>query len=321
MDGSIGRDVTGGSRVYVAGATGMVGSAIVRRLTREGITVLQDPNPREDLRSQRAAFELIDALRPDWLFLAAATVGGIYANRTYPADFIYDNLAIQNNVIQAAHSCKVKRLMFLGSACIYPRLCDQPIKEEYLLNGYLEPTNEAYAVAKIAGLVMTRSFNQQHGTDFISVMPTNLYGPGDNFDLESSHVVPALMRKAHEAKVSQAPFIEVWGTGNPRREFLHVDDLADACLFLMQRYHSDDHINVGTGSDISIKELVLMIKDVVGYPGEIRFQPQMPDGVPRRVLDVSRLKALGWKHSIELRDGIASTYRWYLENDHRVRTR
>lgn len=306
-------------RVYVAGATGMVGSALVRRLADEGIKALPGPERRVDLRSQAAALELIEALRPDWIFLAAATVGGIHANRTYPADFIYDNLAIQNNVLKAAHACSVKKLMFLGSACIYPRLCDQPIKEEYLLGGYLEPTNEPYAVAKIAGLVMARSFNRQYGTNFISVMPTNLYGPGDNFDLENSHVIPALMRKAHEAKMSQAPFIQVWGTGNPTREFLHVDDLADACLFLMKHYRSDDHINIGTGKDFSIRELTLMIGDVVGYQGEIRFQPEMPDGMPRRVLDVSRLNRMGWSPSIELKEGLTSTYRWYLENEHRIR--
>lgn len=306
-------------RVYVAGATGMVGSALVRRLTRAGLTVLEGPDPRPDLRLQQAACEVIDQLRPDWVFLAAAKVGGIYANSAYPADFIYDNLMIQSNVIKAAHSRGVKKLMFLGSSCIYPRLSDQPIKEEYLLGGYLEPTNEPYAIAKIAGLVMVRSFNRQYGTHFISVMPTNLYGPHDNFDRENSHVIPALMRKAHEAKVSRAPFIHVWGTGNPQREFLHVDDLADACLFLMENYDSDDPINVGTGKGIAIKELAMMIKDVVGFQGQIRFRTDMPDGMPRKLLDVSRLEAMGWTPSISLHEGLASTYQWYLRNERRLR--
>ncbi len=319
MNASTTPSETRGLRVYVAGTTGMVGSAIARKLARAGIEVLKGPEPRVDLRSQSAAFELIEALRPDWLFLAAAKVGGIHANQTYPADFIYENLEIQNNVFKAAHTYNVKKLMFLGSSCIYPRLCDQPIREEYLLTGKLEPTNEPYAIAKIAGLIMARSFNRQYGTDFISVMPTNLYGPGDNFDLENCHVIPALMRKTHEAKLSQAPSVEVWGTGNPRREFLHVDDMADACFFLMQHYQSDEHINIGTGRDISIKDLTLMIKEVVGYAGEIRFQPEMPDGMPRKLLDVSRLNALGWSPSIDLKDGLASTYSWYLENEHRAR--
>ncbi len=301
-------------KVFVAGSTGMVGSAIYRRLVKDGYNILTGPVPRVDLRQQESALALLKDLAPDWLFLAAAKVGGIHANNTYPATFIYDNLIIETNVIHASYLAGVKKLMFLGTSCIYPRLASQPMKEEELLGGYLEPTNKAYAVAKIAGIVMAQSYNTQYGTNFISVMPTNLYGPNDNFDLASSHVIPALIRKTHEAKISGADQLEVWGTGRPRREFLHVDDLADACVFLMERYQSGDIINIGTGTDITVRELALLITEVVGFEGDIRFDDSMPDGTPRKLLDVSRLTALGWKPSITLREGLASTYAWYVEN-------
>lgn len=309
-----------GKRVFVAGATGMVGSAIIRRLQHaEGYEILRGPLPRVDLRNQQQASDLIQALRPDWVFLAAARVGGIYANNTYPAQFIFDNLAIETNVMHAAYCNGVRKLLFLGSACIYPRLAPQPIKEEYLLSGYLEPTNEPYAVAKIAGLIMARSYNREYGTNFISVMPTNLYGFNDNFDLRSSHVIPALMRKFHEAKQGRLDSVEVWGTGKASREFLHVDNLADACLFLMETYDSNEIINIGTGQEITIRDLAEMIKEIVGFRGELRFNIDAPDGMPRRVLDVSRLTALRWLPSISLREGLTATYRWYLENQDRLR--
>jgi len=308
-------------RVFVAGETGMVGSAIIRRLERdEGYEILRGPVPRVDLRNQQQAHDLIHALKPDWVFLAAARVGGIYANDTFPAQFIYDNLAIETNVMHAAYCSEVEKLLFLGSACIYPRLAPQPIKEEYLLSGYLEPTNEPYAVAKIAGLIMARSYNREYGTDFISVMPTNLYGFNDNFNLQNSHVIPALIRKFHEAKQGRLDSVEVWGTGNASREFLHVDDLADACLFLMETYDSNELINIGTGQDVTIRGLAEMIKEIVGFQGECRFNTDAPDGMPRRVLDVSRLTALGWLPSISLREGLRVTYRWYVENEDRLRT-
>ncbi len=309
----------GKPRIYVAGSTGMVGSAICRRLARTDYTLLEGPRSRVDLREQAAVRELFDDLRPDWVFLAAAKVGGIRANATFPGDFIYDNLMINSNVMQAARQTEVKKLLFLGSSCIYPRLAPQPIKEEYLLGGYLESTNQAYAVAKIAGIMTAQSFNRQYGTNFISVMPTNLYGPYDNFDLESSHVLPALLRKTHEAKKSGDDFVQVWGSGKPMREFLHVDDLADACLFLMENYDSGDIVNVGRGKDISIKDLAYLIKAVVGYEGEIQFDPQKDDGTPRKLLDVGRLTALGWKPSIPFVEGVAATYEWYLENEDRLR--
>lgn len=308
------------TRVFVAGATGMVGSAIIRRLQRaDGYEILYGPVPRVDLRNQQEASDLIQALEPDWVFLAAARVGGIYANNTFPAQFIYDNLAIETTVMHAAYRNGVKKLLFLGSACIYPRLAPQPIKEEYLLTGYLEPTNEPYAIAKIAGLIMARSYNREYGTNFISVMPTNLYGPNDNFDLLNSHVPAALMRKFHEAKQGHLDSVEVWGTGKPTREFLHVDDLADACLFLMERYNSNETINIGTGQEISIGDLALMIKEIVGFQGKLRFNTDAPDGMPRRVLDVSRLTALGWRPSYSLRKGLSATYQWYVENEDRLR--
>ena len=305
-------------RVYVAGHTGMVGSAICRRLARSGYTMVL-PEKRVDLCDQQASLSLIKTLEPDWIFLAAARVGGIRANDKYPADFIYANLMIQTNVLHAAYLCGVRKALILGSSCIYPKFATQPMKEESLLSGYLEPTNQAYAVAKIAGIVMGQSYNKQYGTHFISVMPSNLYGPNDNFDLENSHVIPAILRKTHEAKLAGAEFVEIWGTGNPLREFLHVDDLADACVFLMENYDSSEIVNIGVGVDISVRELADLIKDVVGYEGEIRFNPDMPDGTPRKLLDIERLKSLGWKPSIPLREGLIATYKWYLENENRLR--
>jgi GDP-L-fucose synthase len=306
-------------RVYVAGATGMVGSAIVRRLGPSGYTLVGDRIPRVDLRNQKATHELLGELKPHWVFLAAAHVGGIDANNTYPADFIYDNLMIETNVIHAAYEAGVKKLLFLGSSCIYPRLAPQPMKEEYLLSGHLEPTNEPYALAKIAGIITARSYNRQFGTNFISVMPTNLYGPHDNFNLKTSHVIPGLLRRTHEATKAHAEYVEVWGSGNPRREFLYVDDLADACVFLMEEYNSSDIINIGTGTDIAIRELALLIKEIVGFGGEIRFNPAMPDGTPRKLLDVSRMTALGWKASTPLEQGMALTYEWFVANEDRLR--
>jgi GDP-L-fucose synthase len=307
-------------RVYTAGASGMVGSAICRRLSKEGYTILEGPQPRVDLRDQQAAQRLLQELAPDWVFLAAAKVGGIHANETYPAEFIFDNLMIQSNVIHAAYRAGVKKLMFLGSSCIYPRMAKQPIHEDELLNGRLESTNKAYAVAKIAGIIMAQSYNRQYDADYISVMPTNLYGPHDNFDLKNSHVLPALLRKMHEAKKNGADYVEVWGTGNPMREFLHVDDLADACVFLMERYHSSEIINIGAGKDITIRALAELIKEVVAFTGELRFNPSMPDGTPRKLLDIGRLEAMGWKPSISLREGLRSTYTWYLDNESRLRS-
>jgi GDP-L-fucose synthase len=305
-------------KVFVPGSTGMVGSAICRRLRLSGYPLLEGPKPRPDLRDPAAVQRLLNELKPDWVFLAAARVGGIHANITYPAQFIYDNLMIQTNVLNAAYLIGVKKLLFLGSSCIYPSLAPQPMKEEYLLSGYPEATNRAYAVAKITGIVMVQSYNQQYGTNFISVMPTNLYGPNDHFDLKNSHVAAALMRKTHEAKRSCAPFVEVWGSGNPRREFLHVDDVADACLFLMENYNSSEIINIGSGNDISIRDLALLMADVVGFEGEIRFDPSKPDGMPRKWLDVTRITELGWTPSISLRAGLASTYQWYLEHEETI---
>jgi GDP-L-fucose synthase len=306
-------------RVFVAGSTGMVGSALVRRLRRGDYTVLEGPKPRADLTDQHAAFAVLNDLKPEWVFLAAAKVGGIHANSTYPADFIHTNLMIECNVLHAAYRTGVKKLLFLGSSCIYPKFAPQPMKEECLLTGALEPTNTPYALAKISGIVMAQSYNRQYGTNFISVMPCNLYGINDNFDLENSHVVPALLRKTHEAKVSGADSVEIWGSGDPLREFLFVDDLADACVFLMENYNSSEIINIGTGVDRSIRDLALIIKDVVGFKGEIRFNPDKPDGMPRKLVDVSRITKLGWKHSVSLRQGLEFTYAWFLENQDRLR--
>jgi GDP-L-fucose synthase len=302
-----------GAKVYVAGHNGMVGSAIVRRLKRDYFTnIIERSSSEVDLRDQRQVRRLFDETTPDYVFLAAAKVGGIMANSTYPAQFIYDNLMIEANVINAAHEHGVKKLLFLGSSCIYPKMAPQPIKEEYLLTGPLEETNEAYAVAKIAGIELCKFYRRQYGRDFISAMPTNLYGPNDNFDLQSSHVLPALMRKIHEAKVQGAEEVVIWGTGEPRREFLHVDDLADACLFLMDRYSEEMHINVGTGEDVRIIELAQMIADVVEFKGRISKDVTKPDGTPRKLLDVGRLNKLGWRYSMSLEEGVGKTYQWFL---------
>lgn len=303
------------SRIYVAGHTGLVGSAIVRNLKSKGYkNIIEKTHSELDLTNQAKVVEFFSKERPEYIFLAAAKVGGINANNTYPADFIYENLMIECNVIKASDDFGVKKLMFLGSSCIYPKDCSQPIKEEYLLSNYLEPTNEAYALAKIAGLKMCQYYNKQYGAKFISVMPTNLYGPNDNYDLKNSHVLPALLRKFHEAKINNEPYVEIWGTGNPLREFLHVDDMADACVFLMDNYEGNEYFNVGTGKEIAIKDLAEMIKEIVGYKGEIIFNKEMPDGTPRKLLDVSKLQKLGWRYKIELEYGIENTYKEYVLN-------
>jgi len=303
------------SKIYLAGHTGLVGSAIYRKLKNEGYTNIITRTHKElDLTNQQQTQEFFQKERPEYVFLAAAKVGGIKANDTYPADFAYINIMIESNVIKASYDYGVKKLLFLGSSCIYPKLCPQPIKEEYLLTGPLEPTNEAYAIAKIAGLKMCQYFNKQYGTNFISVMPTNLYGPNDNFDLETSHALAAILRKFHEAKINNKPYVEVWGTGNPRREFLYVDDLADAVLHLMNNYDGNETINIGTGEDLTIKELAQLVKEVVGYEGEIRFDTTKPDGTPKKLLDVTRLHNTGWRHKIELRNGLELTYQWFKEN-------
>jgi GDP-L-fucose synthase len=300
------------AKIYVAGHRGLVGSAVVRRLTELGFANIVGRTRDElDLREQEPVRRFFATEEPAYVFLAAARVGGILANATYPAEFIHDNLAIQTNVVQAAYENGAKKLLFLGSSCVYPRECPQPIKEDYLLSGKLEATNEAYAVAKIAGIKMCQAYNRQFDTCFISLMPTNVYGPGDSFDRETSHALPALIRKFHEAKATDQAQVTVWGTGTPRREFLHVDDLAGACVFLMEHYEGTDIINVGVGRDISIRELAGMIAEIVGYRGEIVFDPGKPDGTPRKLLDVSRITALGWQASIPLRRGIAETYEWY----------
>lgn len=302
-----------GKRVFVAGHRGMVGSAIVRRLAGEDCTVLAPARAELDLKDQAAVRAWFAANRPDAVFLAAAKVGGILANDSFPADFLYDNLMIEANVIEAAHVHGVEKLLFLGSSCIYPKMAPQPITEDALLTGPLEPTNEWYAIAKIAGIKLAQAYRRQHGRDFISAMPTNLYGPGDNYDLKGSHVLPALIRKAHEAKLAGADSIEIWGTGTPRREFLHVDDLADACVFLMRTYSDDGHVNVGSGSDVTILELAQMVCDAVGFTGRIVTDPTKPDGTPRKLMDSARLTNQGWHPRIALPDGIASAYRWYAE--------
>ncbi|STA98780.1 GDP-L-fucose synthase [Clostridium baratii] len=303
------------SKIYVAGHRGLVGSAIVRNLEAKGYTNIICRTHKElDLTNQEAVRNFFEMEKPEYVFLAAAKVGGINANNVYPADFIYENLMIQNNVIKAAHDFNVTKLLFLGSTCIYPKMAPQPIKEEYLLTGSLEETNEAYAVAKIAGLEMCKFFKRQYGDNFISCMPTNLYGPNDNFDLQSSHVMPALIRKFHEAKVNNEETVEVWGTGTPLREFLYVDDMADACVFLMENYDGEQHVNIGTGVEVSIRELAETIKEVVGFDGELVFNTDMPDGTPRKLTTVEKLNNLGWKHNIELREGIELAYNWFLEN-------
>lgn len=302
-------------KIYVAGHRGLVGSAIVRKLKEREFSNLVLKSHRElDLTDQVRTREFFAQEKPEYVFLAAAYVGGIQANAARPADFFLINSMIQNNVIGSAHAHGARKLLFLGSSCIYPRDCPQPIKEEYLLTGPLEQTNEAYALAKISGLKMCQYYNKQYGTNFISCMPTNLYGPYDNFDLENSHVLPALIRKFHEAKQLGVPAVEIWGTGSPLREFLHVDDMADACVFLMENYNGQEHVNIGTGKELTIKELAVLIKDIAGYAGDLAFNTDKPDGTPRKLLDVSRLDGLGWKHRIDLREGIESTYKWYVEN-------
>lgn len=301
-------------RTFVAGHRGLVGSALVRRLHRDGHDLVLRTRDELDLRDGRAVDAFFATERPEWVFLAAAKVGGILANDTYPADFILENLQIQIAVIEAARRHGASKLLFLGSSCIYPRLAPQPIREEHLLTGPLEPTNSAYAIAKIAGIEMCRAYRKQYGMDAISVMPTNLYGPGDNFHPTNSHVAPGLMRRFHEAKLAGAPAVTVWGTGTPRRELLYVDDLADACVYLMERYSGADLVNVGVGEDVTIAELARAIADVVGYRGEIRFDTSKPDGTPRKLLDVTRLHDLGWRARTPLRDGLETTYRWFAEH-------
>ncbi len=303
------------SKIYVAGHRGMVGSAIYRKLHKEGYENIVTRTSKElDLRNQEEVAAFFENEKPDYVFLAAAKVGGIIANNTYRADFLYENLQIQNNVIHSAYKYGVKKLMFLGSSCIYPKFAPQPLKEDTLLTGTLEPTNEPYAIAKIAGIKMCEAYRAQYNCNFISVMPTNLYGINDNYHPQNSHVLPALIRRFHEAKLNKAEFVEIWGTGSPLREFMFSDDLADACFFLMQNYNESDFINIGTGHDISIKDLALLVKKIIGYEGELRFDTTKPDGTPRKLMDVSKLHALGWKHSIELAEGIELAYENYLAN-------
>lgn len=303
------------SKIYVAGHNGLVGSAIVRVLRNNGFdNILVSSSSELDLRCRQATESFFATQKPDYVFLAAAKVGGIEANNTLPAEFIYDNTMIAFNVIHSAYKNNVKKLMFLGSSCVYPKMCQQPIKEEYLLTGALETTNEAYAIAKISGLELCKFYRRQYGCDFISVMPTNLYGINDNFDLNTSHVLPALIRKFHEAKQSGLPYVTIWGTGKPFREFLFVDDLADALLFLMLNYSDEPHINIGTGEDCSIGELAQTVKNIIGFEGDIVYDTTKPDGTPRKLLDVSRLHRLGWKHKTSLNEGIGIVYKWYLHN-------
>ncbi len=297
------------AKIYVAGHRGMVGSAIYRKLIKEGYNnIVTRTSAKLDLRNQQAVTDFFAAEKPDYVFLAAAKVGGIVANNTYRADFLYENLAIQNNVIHNAYLNEVKKLMFLGSSCIYPKLAPQPLREDYLLTGTLEETNEPYAIAKIAGIKMCDAYRDQYGANFISVMPTNLYGYNDNYHPENSHVLPALIRKIHEAKINNVNEVVVWGSGSPMREFLFADDLADACYFLMENYNEPHLINIGTGHDLTIKDLALLIKDVLGYDGELVFDTTKPDGTPRKLMDVTKLHNLGWKHQVELREGIALAY-------------
>lgn len=317
LEGLVAIDIPRKAKVYVAGHRGLVGSAIVRLLRAEGFSnILTATREQLDLRDQSAVNYWFRANRPEYVFLVAGTVGGILANSSRPAEFIYDNLMIHATVVHAAYLYGVKKLLYLGSSCIYPRECPQPMKEEYLLSGYLEPTNEPYAVAKIAGIKLCQAYRRQYGCNFISAMPTNLYGPGDNFDLQSSHVLPALIRKFHDAKQEGRREVVIWGTGKPRREFLHVDDLANACLFIMRHWEDDIHINVGTGEDLSIRELAELVREVIHPQAQLVWDTSKPDGTPRKLLDVSRLHALGWRHRIDLLEGITQTYRWYLENRH-----
>ena len=303
------------SKIFVAGHAGLVGSAIVRSLKAEGyLNILIASRADLDLLDPRAVEAFFARERPDYVFFAAAKVGGIVANDTAPADFMYENMMMEAVVVHAAYASKVKKLLFLGSSCIYPKLAPQPIREDCLMTGPLEPTNAAYATAKIAGIMLCQSYNKQYGTDFICLMPTNLYGENDNFDLTTSHVLPAMVRKFHEAKIGGRPEVALWGTGSPRREFLHVDDLASACVFLMNTYSGSEIVNVGTGQDVSIKELAELVRSAVGYEGSLVWDTAKPDGTPRKLLDVSKLHRIGWKHSIELKEGIARTYQWFLEN-------
>jgi len=304
------------ARIYVAGHRGMVGSAIVRKLEADGHDhIITRTSSELDLRNQEAVASFFDTERPDYVFLAAAKVGGILANNIYRAEFLYDNLMIETNIIHNAHKAGVTKLLFLGSSCIYPKMAEQPLKEEYLLSGFLEPTNEPYAIAKIAGIKLCEAYRSQYGANFISAMPTNLYGPNDNYNLQGSHVLPALIRKFHEAKINNEPTVEVWGTGSPRREFLHADDLAEACVFLMNSYDGELFVNIGTGEDVTIRELAELVQKTVGYEGELRWDTSKPDGTPRKLMDVSRLHNLGWKHTTELSDGIERTYQDFLANE------
>lgn len=303
-----------GRRVFVAGGRGMVGSALCRRLSHAGCEVLTATRKEVDLRRQAETEAWLAAARPDAVFVAAATVGGILANDTRPGEFLYDNMMIAANVVEASRRAGVKKLLFLGSSCIYPRLAAQPMREEELLTGPLEPTNQWYAVAKIAGLKLCAAYRREYGCDFISAQPTNLYGPGDTYDLQASHVIPALLLKTHRAKLAGDKEVEIWGTGQPRREFLHVDDLADALAFVMERYSDELHLNIGWGQDVGIAELARLVADVVGYRGGIRYATDKPDGTPRKLLDVSRLNALGWRAQIPLREGLADAYAWFLDN-------
>jgi len=297
------------SKIYVAGHRGMVGSAIIRKLNAEGFNnIVVRTSSELDLRNQQAVNIFFEAEKPDIVVLAAAKVGGIHANNVYRAEFLYDNLMIEANIIHAAYKSKVEKLLFLGSSCIYPKMADQPLKEEYLLTGELEPTNEPYAIAKIAGIKLCESYRDQYGCNFIAAMPTNLYGPNDNYDLNNSHVLPALLRKFHTAKKEDLSEVEIWGTGAPKREFLHVDDLASACFFLLQHYNEKEIVNIGCGEDISIKNLALIIKEIVGFEGELAFDPSKPDGTPRKLLSMDKLHGLGWKHQIELEEGIKCVY-------------
>ena len=305
-------------KIYVAGHRGLVGSAIIRRLETAGYTRILTRTSKElDLRNQKDVFEYFEQEMPDYVFLAAAKVGGIHANSIYPAEYIYDNLAIEMNVIRACYQSHVTKMLFLGSSCIYPKFAPQPMREEYLLTGELEPTNEPYAIAKITGIKLCEAYNRQYGTNYISVMPTNLYGINDNFDLISSHVLPALLRKFHEAKISNSPTVEIWGSGAPKREFLYADDLADACVYLMESEIKSEVglINVGVGEDLSITELAQMIQRVVGYEGELTYNTSMPDGTPRKLLDVSKMTSLGWKASIPLEEGLRRTYNWFVDTE------
>jgi GDP-L-fucose synthase len=302
------------SRIYIAGITGMVGSAIFRKLTELGYTnIISLPRKNLDLTNQSQVNKFFERYKPEYVFLCAAKVGGIKANSEFKADFIYENIMIQSNIINSAKQFGTNKLLFLGSSCIYPKLCQQPIKEEYLLTGELEATNDAYAIAKIAGIKMCQSFNQQYDTNFISVMPTNLYGYNDNYDLNNSHVLPAMIRKFHEAKINDNPHVEIWGDGTPMREFLFVDDLAEACLHLMDNYNDSEIVNIGTGEDITIKDLAYLVKEVVGFNGNILFNSQMPNGTPRKLLDVSKLTELGWQYKTNLREGIQKTYIDYVK--------